>query len=231
MNSIINRVVFKYTGWDIAKEFVKCIWCRKLKTIEAKKENRQQFLYYKAREKLEKNFDALSLLRFMQQMQLLAPILLDQNQKLLMHFQKKQVIDTDTSSEDSDIDDLKTIQYLNGKNPFIKLMIIGRINQRVKEMLSKQKFNEIDTKLIKGIFKKSTLQKPPQKNLKQTFHPYSSSEFPQQKTNILRKFKDFVLRESVDDLGIRRKKTSVLESLDHLYERNTGHEIIETTRK
>lgn len=73
-----------------------------------------------------------------------------------MHFQKKQVLESDSSSDDSDIDDLTTIKHLNSDNPFIKLMIIGRINQRVKELLSKEKFNEIDIKLIKGIFKKSS---------------------------------------------------------------------------
>lgn len=36
MNSIINRIVFNYTGWDISKEFIKCIWCRKMKSPKAR---------------------------------------------------------------------------------------------------------------------------------------------------------------------------------------------------
>jgi hypothetical protein len=89
MNLIINRIVFTYSAWDIIKEMGACVCCRRLKEKEDISKYRQQYLYFKGRRKLEHNFDALSLLRFMQQMQLLAPILLDQNQQLLMHFQKK----------------------------------------------------------------------------------------------------------------------------------------------
>jgi len=39
------------------------------------------------------------------------------------------MLDSDPSSEEEDIDDRTTIDILNnGKNPFIKLMILGRIN-------------------------------------------------------------------------------------------------------
>lgn len=60
----------------------------------------------------------------------------------MMHFQKKQMLDSEQSSDDEDIDDRTTIDILNnGKNPFIKLMILGRINQRVQDVLSKEKLN------------------------------------------------------------------------------------------
>jgi hypothetical protein len=79
MNAIINRIVFVYTAWDICKEISHCVCCRKLKTKKDIQYYRQQYLYNKAKKKLEQNFDALSLIRFMNQMQLLAPVLLDQN--------------------------------------------------------------------------------------------------------------------------------------------------------
>jgi hypothetical protein len=52
------------------------------------------------------------------------------------------MLDSDISSDDEDLDDRTTIDILNnGKNPFIKLMILGRINQRVQDVLSKDKLN------------------------------------------------------------------------------------------
>ncbi len=63
------------------------------------------------------------------------------------------MLDSDISSDDEDLDDRTTIDILNnGKNPFIKLMILGRINQRVQDVLSKDKLNQIDVKLLKGLF-------------------------------------------------------------------------------
>ena len=68
MNLIINRLVFVYSAWDILKEITHCVCCRSLKSKRDIAKYRQQYLYNRARKKLENNFDALSLLRFMHQM-------------------------------------------------------------------------------------------------------------------------------------------------------------------
>ena len=78
-------------------------------------------------------------------------------------------------------------------------MILGRINQRVKELLNKDKFDEIDLKLLKGIFVKSNMQKQPKKGIKETFTPYAMEQSTYRKPRIVRKFKDFVLRDSCDE--------------------------------
>jgi hypothetical protein len=44
-----------------------------------------------------------------------------------MSYQKKNALQSDTSS-DSELEVHKTIEYLHSTNPFIKLMMIGRIN-------------------------------------------------------------------------------------------------------
>ena len=41
-------------------------------------------------------------------------------------------------------------------------------------MLNKEKFNEIDVKLLKGIFLRSTEEKKPKKGIKETFTPYTN---------------------------------------------------------
>jgi len=66
INQIINRIVFSYSTSDIFNEFFRCICCRKFKTKHERNLYRQQYLYYKAKKKIESNFDALSLMRFMQ---------------------------------------------------------------------------------------------------------------------------------------------------------------------
>jgi hypothetical protein len=88
LNVILNRVKLNYTGWDILKDFLSCACCRRLKSRNDKNKYRQQVLYRKAIAKLDNNFDSLAMLKTMQQINLLAPILLDPNQKMLMHFQK-----------------------------------------------------------------------------------------------------------------------------------------------
>jgi hypothetical protein len=107
-------------------------------------------------------------------------------------------------------------------------MIIGRINQRVKELISKDKFNEIDIKLIKGIFKKSQGERKKKKGLKETFNPYVEENSTVKNAGIVRKFKDFVLRDSLADLQKSRDQASVLESIEHYLDKETVHEIVDT---
>lgn len=78
MNLIINRTVFTYTPSDMAKELLKCVCCRRIKSLYSHtSEFRQQRLFMKAESKLNHDFDALSLLRTLKLMKLLTPILFD----------------------------------------------------------------------------------------------------------------------------------------------------------
>jgi hypothetical protein len=86
------------------------------------------------------------------------------------------MLDSEASSEDSDLDDVTTINCLNnGKNPFVKLMILGRINQRVQDVLQKKKLNQIDVKLLKGMFSRLCSDKAPKKGIYETFRPSISN--------------------------------------------------------
>jgi hypothetical protein len=87
------------------------------------------------------------------------------------------MLDSDVSSEDELIDDQTTMNVLNnGKNPFIKLMILGRINQRVQDVLNKKKLNQIDVKLLKGLFTRQRNEEPPKKGINDTFRPMKTTE-------------------------------------------------------
>jgi hypothetical protein len=47
------------------------------------------------------------------------------------------MVSTETSSDDSDIDDEKALNMIHSKNPFVKLMIVGKINNKIKGLISK----------------------------------------------------------------------------------------------
>lgn len=113
----------------------------------------------------------------------------------------------------------------HGKNPFVKLMVIGRINQRVKDTLDKKKLNQIDVKLLKGLFTRVRNDVKPKKGIYDTFRPESFFEKPKS-SNIVRKFKSFVLRDSVDDFNKSREKVSVLESIEEFLDQKEVDEIL-----
>lgn len=78
-------------------------------------------------------------------------------------------------------------------------MILGRVNQRVQDMLNKKKLNQIDVKLLKGLFTRKTNDIAPKKGINETFRPdYEPQATTLRQGAIVRKFKSFVLRDSVE---------------------------------
>jgi hypothetical protein len=57
-----------------------------------------------------------------------------------MQFHKRNVISVESSSSDSEIDDIETIKNLNHQNPFAKLKMIGKIQNKVKDFINKKNF-------------------------------------------------------------------------------------------
>ncbi len=89
------------------------------------------------------------------------------------------MVGAETSSEEeatkSDCDNIKTLAKINSKNPFIKLMIVGRINEKIKNMIQKPVLSEIDVNLLQGMFTKKMEKRQPQKDIYATFSPKKQS--------------------------------------------------------
>lgn len=47
------------------------------------------------------------------------------------------------------------MNMMNSGDPVLKLMVIGKVNEKLKNMISKPTLSEIDLKLMKGIFFKN----------------------------------------------------------------------------
>ena len=86
MGEIFERTLFRYSITDLLKEYCCCYCMRKKNSWRNKIRFRRQYLFEKGLKKLNNNFDALSLLKSMQLLQLISPILFDPSQKLMMNF-------------------------------------------------------------------------------------------------------------------------------------------------
>ena len=76
----------------------------------------------------------------------------------MLKFQRKNLIETDSSSADSDDNKrLDTIRLMDNKNPLIRLAVYGRLKRILKtyQDLDLNNLELTDKRLIKGIFVKS----------------------------------------------------------------------------
>eukprot|EP00347_Sterkiella_histriomuscorum_P013287 403365294 len=87
-------------------------------------------------------------------LKLLIQVFLNENQKMLMKFQRKMVLDSESSSSDSDRNDQDTIKLFESKNYIIRAMVRNKVRQSFSELTGKKEIKKIDKRLLKGIFLK-----------------------------------------------------------------------------
>lgn len=73
----------------------------------------------------------------------------------------------------------------------------------MQDILNKKKLNQTDVKLLKGLFTKQRNEESPKKSIHETFKQESEVDDDERQV-IVRKFKSFVLRESVDNASRMR---------------------------
>ena len=71
---------------------------------------------------------------------------------MILKFQRKNLIETSSSSEDSDNNSrFYTSKLMESKNPMIKLVIFGKLKKMINSYKN-QKLGDIDKRLLRGLF-------------------------------------------------------------------------------
>ncbi|CDW89641.1 UNKNOWN [Stylonychia lemnae] len=154
---IQNRLNVAFKIKNILKITLGLVTKNDLKMRKENQDFRQIYLFKKGVSKIDNEFDAISLLKLMKQVKLLSQVILNPTQRLLLGFQRKNVLDSDSSdANNSDEDDLKIINRMKSKSAFVKLMSLGKMKKKISEYLDETKgqFNEIDRRIFQGIIEK-----------------------------------------------------------------------------
>ncbi len=94
------------------------------------------------------------MIKMIRQMKLMTYILLNKKQKLLLKFQKKNVLDSETdSSSDSDNEDIDPIKMLHHKNQKIGKLFSEKLKDTLESYEAKN-LKDIDKKLLRGLNEK-----------------------------------------------------------------------------
>eukprot|EP00347_Sterkiella_histriomuscorum_P021629 403333316 len=116
--------------------------------------HKKHFLYKKGENKVAGELDCISMIKMIRQMKLMTYILLSKKQKLLLKFQRKNVLDSDTSSSsDSDKEDGDAFKMLRHKNVVIRQLFTQRLKQTLQSYEAKD-LNDVDQKLLRGLNEK-----------------------------------------------------------------------------
>jgi hypothetical protein len=94
----------------------------------------------------------------MRDLKLMSDAILGPKERMLLKFQRRNMIELASSSSDSDNYTYDTVKLMNSENNFVKLGQIVKINKVLKQFKDK-KLDNTDKNLIKGLFKRRP-QKP-----------------------------------------------------------------------
>jgi len=158
---MISRRRFLYTGKDILEYMARCLCLRSVKFLkfsgtreEWNQAMRKHYHYKEGEDKLFDELDVVSLLKSMRRVKLLTQTLLSQRQKLLLKFQRKNIIESSPSSGDSDTNNkFETLNLMESTNPMQRLVIFSKIKKMITSYRDTN-IDEADRRLIRGLFVK-----------------------------------------------------------------------------
>eukprot|EP00347_Sterkiella_histriomuscorum_P017330 403349798 len=158
-STLLRRLRFQYTLKDIFEFIFRCGCFMKKKNMILKKSMRKHALFVKGEDKLQDELDCVTLLKSIRSLKLLIQVFLNENQKMFMKFQRKMVLDSESSSSDSDRNDQDTVKLFESKNYALRATIRNKIRSSVDEITTQSELKNIDKRLLKGIFLKRLKEK------------------------------------------------------------------------
>ncbi|TNV85024.1 hypothetical protein FGO68_gene16794 [Halteria grandinella] len=156
LKNILDTILLrKRFGYGYPEIFHFLIKCRCLVSRHRKKDqssmDKSHLLYDKGNAKLGHELDIINLVRSIRQLRLLSQVLIGPTERMLLKFQRKNMIETTSSSSDSDHHDYDTVKLLNSKKGLVKLQQIVKIKKSL-DQLKDQEIGQAEKNMMKGIF-------------------------------------------------------------------------------
>ena len=115
---------------------------------------RKHYHYKEGEDKLFDELDVISLLKAIRRVKLLTQTLLSQRQKLLLKFQRKNIIESSPSSGDSDTNNkFETLNLMESPNPMWRLVVFSKL-KKIANSYKDAVIDETDRRLLRGLFVK-----------------------------------------------------------------------------
>jgi hypothetical protein len=125
LEHMIHRKRFHYTYKESFNYLLRCMCLRKMRddenSVAVELIKKPHDLYNKGNRKLERELDIVNLVRSIRKLRLMARVMLTPAERMLLKFQRKNVIETTSSSSDSDHYSFDTIKLLNSRKGLVKL--------------------------------------------------------------------------------------------------------------
>lgn len=97
--------------------------------------------------------DVVRIVRTLRKFKMLAQAMLTQRHRLVLRFQRQNLLETSSSSSDSDNGINDTVTLMENKNPMVRLTTYGKIKKMMTEFENK-KLDPMEKNMIRGMFQR-----------------------------------------------------------------------------
>ena len=112
---------------------------------------KQHYLLAKAEDKFMNELDAIRIVRTLRKFKMLAQALLSQKHRLILKFQRMNLIETSSSSSDSDDNSYDTLRLMENKNALIRLTMYGKLKKMIRGFTGRD-LDPLERNIIRGLF-------------------------------------------------------------------------------
>ncbi|CDW86714.1 UNKNOWN [Stylonychia lemnae] len=151
--AFIHRASFTYGLKRMIEYVVKCICLKKSQKLRKDPQGKVHYLYKKGEKKLKGELDVIQLLKSLRKFKLLQQAMLPQKSRMLLQYQRFNLIETESSSSDSDDEKMQTVQLMENKNPLIRLVMYGKVTKMISQFKD-QKLEPLELNLFRGVFQR-----------------------------------------------------------------------------
>ena len=95
--------------------------------------------------------DAIRIVRTLRKFKMLAQALLTQKHRLILKFQRMNLVETSSSSSDSDDNSYDTLRLMENKNALIRLSMYGRLKKMIRGFTGRD-LDPLERNMVRGLF-------------------------------------------------------------------------------
>jgi hypothetical protein len=136
--AFLNRKRFNYSAKQIKEYFCGCMCLRDIGKMKNDKNLEPHYIFEKAETKLKNELDVVRIVKSMRKLKALTQAILSQKHRLLLKFQRSNLVETSSSSSDSDDNMFDELKLMENKDPWVRLSTYGKMKKMVNKFEGKQ---------------------------------------------------------------------------------------------
>jgi hypothetical protein len=132
---------------------IRCFCIRNISDDRRDKYFKKHFLFKKAKEKFMNELDAVRIVKTLRKFKMLAQALLSQRHRMILRFQRQNLVETSFSSSDSDNNAFDPVRLMENENPLVRLVTYGKVKKMMHDFVGRD-IDNLERNMMRGMFRR-----------------------------------------------------------------------------